>query len=264
MNYNIRSSFQNIRKILIFVLIICIFCIIIDISTISIIKTKNSSKYNCLICAIDLIICVGGGRFLNLIILPLGVLLFYISCSSEEFNYNYFTRMKSRKNIGLSICLKLLAISALMTVISYICVTICSICMSDKFNSLNMPNSLINTELYYTSTSLGNNYNTSFFIIKEIIISFLEVYARSMIGILLYAMFNKMFLSVLIVLGTSYLIPFRMAAYMRESGFDLTYGTFYTELINTSMYFKSVLIPVIYLLATYLLIIIILQRKNYL
>lgn len=157
-----------------FIVLLCIVSFIHSISLINIIQRMNDAMHHCILSAVDFIITVGGARFINVIILPLSVVLFYIFCWSNEFNYNYFIRMKNRHYIGISICFKLLVISGLFVAISYICTSISAILATDKFSCMNLPNSLINTELYYTSSLTYNRQNPIILILMEILISFLK------------------------------------------------------------------------------------------
>ncbi len=263
MNRNIRIN-MHVKKIMAFIVLLCIVSFIHSISLINIIQRMNDAMHHCILSAVDFIITVGGARFINVIILPLSVVLFYIFCWSNEFNYNYFIRMKNRHYIGISICFKLLVISGLFVAISYICTSISAILATDKFSCMNLPNSLINTELYYTSSLTYNRQNPIILILMEILISFFEVYSRSMIGIILYIKYGKMILTIIAIMGTGYIIPFRMIKYIKKSGFNLTYGTFYTELTNADMYLKAILVPMICIFIAYFIIIIVLKRKNYL
>ena len=79
MNHNIRIN-MHVKKFMAFILLLCIVSFIHSISMINIIQRMNDTIYHCILSAVDFIITVGGARFINVIILPLSVVLFYIFC----------------------------------------------------------------------------------------------------------------------------------------------------------------------------------------
>lgn len=225
--------------------------------------TMDIMSASCQLCAMDLVICIGGGRVIAAILLPLIILIYMIFILNYKFQYHFLTKSGSRKKFLMNILVCALKYTVMFVTLTLLVMFFIGLISFGKVCNYSDMSSMFRDELNATGMYYISDYSILGFLIKSFVINVLEVYTRVMAGLLIYISFEKGAISVMALLGISIVIPFRMERYLKLWGYKAEAGAFYTEMLRNDLYFKGVMGLFIVMLLLVLLQLLIVRRKSF-
>lgn len=214
-------------------------------------------------CALDLMICTGGGRAMIALIIPMIVLFDMILVMNYRFQYRYIVKSRKREQFLAKILVAALGVTSVFALISMFVMLAIGMLFFGSICNYNDISSLFRDELNTTGTQFPVNLSVIILIIKATTVNIMEVYSRVLIGIMIYFLFNKGWAALIVVIGTSMLIPFRMKEYLEQWQFKPESGAFYTELLQNDLYQLAVTRSLILIAVMLLMLLIIIRRKSF-